>query len=356
MSNRNLAIVVVGAHVSVLVLAVVFGGCVKGKKVPKLTSAAPVQELRAPEAKPESILEPKGMVEETDLLVSREPEAIPPKVEPASPPAPQPTAILEGERHAEAAEGKEKVIGGLAAEKEKALSAAAEKKEKKMEAAAEEREKKLSAIGERKEMRPIVPAVKRREAVPPAAAGTRKGAGGTHKVAPGESLWKISQQYGVSVAELAAANGLKKDSAVRIGQVLMIPGPAGMPVAERKEKTAMEKAPAAAKGKPVTGKTQGAAREKAAAEKTPVAAGESEVEEETPEEDAPAAAKEAKAPAPATVEKPKVPGAAKTHVVKKGETLSSIAKRYGVSLKKIIEVNKIADPGKVKAGRSLVIP
>ena len=324
MSSRNLVVVVVGAHISVLVLAVVFGGCVKGKKVPKLTSAAPVQELRAPEAKPESILEPKGMVEETDLLVSREPEAIPPKADTALPPAPQATAVLGGERRAEVAGRKEAAIAGLAAQKEEAVTAAAEKREKKMEMAAEEKEKGLAAVAERQDKGPIVPEMKRQGAVLPAADGKkRKGEGGTHKVAPGESLGQISQQYGVPEAELAAANGMKRDSAVRVGQVLVIPGPAAAVAPKQK-------------GKPVV-------------EKKPVATAESTVGVKMPAGVAPAPARE-------TGEKARVPGAVKTHVVQKGETLSSIAKRYRVSLKKLVEVNKIGDPSKIKAGRSLVIP
>jgi len=289
MSGRNVVIVVVGAHVGVLILAVLFGGCAKEKKVPRLTAAAPVQEIRAPEAMPESILEPKGMVEETDLLVSREPEAIPPRGETALPSA-------EGKKGAAAVEQKEAIIAGAAAQREGAITAAVEKKEKKIAAAAERKEKELAAAGERKERGPIVPEVKRPAAavMPLPAAGVQKGAGGTHKVAPGESLWKLSQRYGVSVADLARANNLNTDSAIRVGQVIMIPGPA-------------------------------AALEPKAREKAPV-------------------------------EKARVSGVFKKHVIQKGETLSSIAKRYRVSLKKLIEVNNIENPGKVRAGQSLVVP
>jgi len=322
-----LVIVVVGAHVSVLILAVVFGGCVKGKKVPRLTSAAPVQEIRAPEAVPESILEPKGMVEETDLLVSREPEAILPKAETAVPSAPQAAAGLEGEKRAAVGEQKEVRIAGAAAQKEEAITAAAEQKEKKIGAAAEKKEKELTAAGEPREKGPIVPGLKQRAAAPPPlpAGGVQRGEGGTHKVAPGESLWKISQRYGVSVADLAEANNLKKDSAIRIGQVLMIPGPAIALKPKEGGRAPAEKAPAVAPV-PKLGKK------------------------------APAAARRARAGEGAPAEKARVPGALKKHVIQKGETLSSIAKRYRVSLKKLVEVNKIEDPGKVRTGQSLVIP
>ncbi len=44
------------------------------------------------------------------------------------------------------------------------------------------------------------------------------------------------------------------------------------------------------------------------------------------------------------------------HKVKKGETLYRIAKRYGVSLKEIMRVNRIKDPKRVRVGRVLAIP
>ncbi len=44
------------------------------------------------------------------------------------------------------------------------------------------------------------------------------------------------------------------------------------------------------------------------------------------------------------------------HKVKRGETLYRISKRYGVSVKTIMKVNRIKDPTKVKAGMVLLIP
>ena len=43
-----------------------------------------------------------------------------------------------------------------------------------------------------------------------------------HKVRKGESLDKIARRYGVTVAELKKANGLKNDK-IKIGQSLKIP-------------------------------------------------------------------------------------------------------------------------------------
>lgn len=47
---------------------------------------------------------------------------------------------------------------------------------------------------------------------------------------------------------------------------------------------------------------------------------------------------------------------ARSHKVRRGETLASIAERYGVSVKSLIEVNRLRKGGALKAGQSLRIP
>ncbi|MCK5706956.1 MAG: LysM peptidoglycan-binding domain-containing protein [Candidatus Aureabacteria bacterium] len=44
------------------------------------------------------------------------------------------------------------------------------------------------------------------------------------------------------------------------------------------------------------------------------------------------------------------------HIVKKGESLTRIAKKYGVSLKEILKENKIDDPEEIKTGEKIRIP
>ena len=64
-------------------------------------------------------------------------------------------------------------------------------------------------------------------------------------------------------------------------------------------------------------------------------------------------------PAPAKLAKPAVAtkgASAATHVVVKGETLGSIAVRYGVSVAALKASNQIHDERKLRAGQSLVIP
>lgn len=51
------------------------------------------------------------------------------------------------------------------------------------------------------------------------------GGGRVHRVAAGQTLSAIAKTYGTTVAELAAANGLKNPNRVRQGAELQVPGP-----------------------------------------------------------------------------------------------------------------------------------
>src|SRR5574344_2090151 len=46
-----------------------------------------------------------------------------------------------------------------------------------------------------------------------------------HNVAKGETLYGISRQYGISIDDLCALNGIGKTAVLKIGQTLKIPGP-----------------------------------------------------------------------------------------------------------------------------------
>ena len=57
-------------------------------------------------------------------------------------------------------------------------------------------------------------------------------------------------------------------------------------------------------------------------------------------------------PAPSIVE----PVGNKTYEIQKGDSLSKIAVRCGVSTREIMELNKISDPNKIRIGQKLVLP
>jgi LysM repeat protein len=125
----------------------------------------------------------------------------------------------------------------------------------------------------------------------------------THKVTSGQTLYSISRQYGVSVAELTKLNPSAK-SGLRAGQVLKVPGkPAASVVVPEK----------------------------------PVAA--------------PAAKTE-----PASVSKPASPenAGAKTHKVAPKQTLLGIANRYKVTMAEIRKWNNLKSD-KLKPGQVLIV-
>lgn len=124
----------------------------------------------------------------------------------------------------------------------------------------------------------------------------------TYTVTKGDSLWSVAKKNHLTVAEIAEANNLSASSTLRLGQKLIIPGKAGA--------------------------TGGAT----------------------------AAATTAAATAPVEAPAPKAPAEAVTHIVKPGETLGAIARKYQVSVGEIATANNITDPAKIRPGRELTIP
>lgn len=120
----------------------------------------------------------------------------------------------------------------------------------------------------------------------------------TYTVVRGDSISSIAKKNQLTKTELAVANGLKVSSVIRVGQKLIIPA-------------------------------------KAAPGPVP----------------APAAAMTATA---APADKPAADVV--KHVVKQGETLGAIARKYGVRQGEIAVANNITDPRKIRPGQELMIP
>jgi LysM repeat protein len=59
----------------------------------------------------------------------------------------------------------------------------------------------------------------------PVRPGTKSG-GRTHTVGQGDTLYRLSKQYNVTVEDIAAANGMKVNAPLKLGTVLKIPGAA----------------------------------------------------------------------------------------------------------------------------------
>lgn len=123
-----------------------------------------------------------------------------------------------------------------------------------------------------------------------------------HRVKKGESLSRIAKSYGVSQQAVRDANGLKKSAKLRNGQTLKIP-------------PRVEQRPG-----PIT-----------------VAVGESK-------------------PVQTRAQKLQAAPAVRTHKVKLGQTLSSIARRYKVSVASLREANGLGESSHIRPGMRLKVP
>jgi LysM repeat protein len=149
-----------------------------------------------------------------------------------------------------------------------------------------------------------------------------------HLVRPGETLAGIASAYDVSLADLARENDVGVRSALAGGERLVIPGrtasTGGYPLLGVESVAELE--PAAEAGRPV-------------AEVGPLPAIETE----------PGPGGSAPDPAP-NADRARV-----IHRVRAGETLASIARRYGVSVSVLKSFNGL-EGDRIVAGRRLAIP
>ena len=132
-----------------------------------------------------------------------------------------------------------------------------------------------------------------------------------HKVKAGETLSSIAQTYGVTIESIKNSNNLRRN-AVRVGQQLRI----------------ITKAP-----------------------KSVVESTGAKVEKAAPAEQK----KETTAKKPAEQKKPAPAANPTTHTVKKGETLSTIARKYGVTIAALKSANGLKNDN-INAGQKLKIP
>ena len=140
-----------------------------------------------------------------------------------------------------------------------------------------------------------------------------------HRVKSGDTLGKIARMYGTSVSELCRLNGLKSTSTLRIGQSIRCS--AGVEPSSTKKTT--------------TAKSKQSAQ--TTANKTI-----------TVKADASAAAALPQATTAAVDESAPV-----YHRIKSGDTLGTIARRYGTTVQKLCELNGITKTTVLRQGRTL---
>jgi LysM repeat protein len=190
----------------------------------------------------------------------------------------------------------------------------------------------------------------------------------TYVVVKGDSLSKIAVKYHMTRSELAKANGLKSDSTIKIGQKLIIPGKASSAGTYSAAATATDNGPSGNTYKVKSGDslrliakhngtTLAALRSLNHLKSDNVRVGQllKLPAGSTPTVSAPAA-QATPAPDTTTAAPTKDASGRVTHTVKAGEKLSTIAKKYGVTVGAIATANNISDPSKIRAGQELVIP
>jgi LysM repeat protein len=189
----------------------------------------------------------------------------------------------------------------------------------------------------------------------PAAAAQQQ----THVVQPGETLFRIALQYGLTTQELAAANGIVNMDYVFAGQVLVIPGSAS---ASNSAATAVASTTTAThvvqRGEILSSialkygvSMQAIAQANGISNPSLIYYGQTLI---IPGASGSAVASPEAAPAPAA---PATTGATgTTHVVQRGEILSGIALQYGVSTQAIAQANGIYNPSLIYYGQTLIIP
>jgi LysM repeat protein len=207
--------------------------------------------------------------------------------------------------------------------------------------------------------RPGTPAASALESTPPADVTPAT----TYSVVAGDNLTKIAKRHGTTVAELEKANKLTGSSKIRVGQKLLIPGKAPASVSAAGAAIGAGAAPSytVKAGDTLAGIARHAGTTTAELKrvnnlrsdymfvgqvlKVPAGSGPSE----TMAMPAPGAPGTAAAPV-------KRPDGSVIHVVKPGETLGAIARKYQVKLSDLAVANNIADPKKIRPGQELVIP
>lgn len=156
-----------------------------------------------------------------------------------------------------------------------------------------------------------------------------------HKVGRGETLGTIAKKYNVSVSDLQAANHIKNPNLISVGQKLVIPG-AGAPARALAASTAPSPDPRV--------------EEKSSAEKTSTAKT-STAKTSTPSKSASSKALVSSAGSGSAPPKTTL----SWHTIQRGETLSSIASKNGVSSSDLMRWNGISNANHIQAGQKLKV-
>ena len=182
-----------------------------------------------------------------------------------------------------------------------------------------------------------------------------------YTVKPGDTLFSIARKFGVHYDLIAKANNLADPNSLQAGQKITVPQADWQPPTEGVAEPKAEPAPAPVIEHPI--------------EPAPTPVEERPVEAALPwdetEPQPPTAEPVAEAgvtppaqmkfdieppPSPVTIKAPAEAEMVFRYTVQRGDTISSIARKYGLTIKDLIEANDIVNPNLIFPGQKLVIP
>ncbi|HEX4867619.1 MAG TPA: LysM peptidoglycan-binding domain-containing protein [Acidimicrobiales bacterium] len=174
-------------------------------------------------------------------------------------------------------------------------------------------------------------------------------ASGTYTVARGDTLGSIASRHGTTISALVAANGIKNPNLIRLGQRLTVPAGAAAPAAGSTALASVTPAGGATTHLVRPGDTiAGIARRYAIPQQQLIDANGLTNGAIYAGQRLSLVATNAATSAPAA--------GGTTHTVTAGQTLSSIAQRYGTTIGAIVAANGLANPNQVRVGQKLTIP
>lgn len=188
------------------------------------------------------------------------------------------------------------------------------------------------------------------------AAQAAEPASGTHRVRRGETLSSIAKRYGVSTRALQNANGLRSANRIGVGQRLKIPGYAPTPTA-----VASSNAQAAA-AVPEPAPADGVYRVRSGdtlasiARRFGVSAGDLAAVNRIKNANQIQPGQVIELPGGSLTAKPGDRSHAGVYTVRRGDTVDDIAKQFGVEVSELTALNGIHNKNRIRVGQTLYVP
>jgi len=200
----------------------------------------------------------------------------------------------------------------------------------------------------------------------------------SYTIKRGDNLWSLSKRFGVSLNELYAANGLNKNSVIRVGQQIQIPSEGStvavntvtpevyQPSGFNQETTSYTVRRGDNLSRIANQFDTSVRALKAANNKTsdvirvgetlivPVGANANTTATTATTANRISATVSSGSTATATVASSRS-GGTQTHTVKAGEYPGKIAKQYGMTTSELLAMNSITDPRKLRIGQNLIV-